>query len=199
MEILLATTNRHKVEEISHLLKSHFPSLLIRSLLDFPAFPPVEETEPALEGNALKKASAAYDATGILSMADDTGLECYYLGLEPGVLSARYAGEGATYAENNRKLLKALKGVAARRRTARFRSVVAIVGKGYQKLVEGSVEGRLLEAPRGSDGFGYDPLFVPDGSVTTYAEMTLEEKNTLSHRAMALRKAIATLENISFE
>ena len=199
MEILLATNNRHKVEEISYLLNSHFPSVSIRSLLEFPSFPPVEETEPTLEGNALKKARAGYEASGILTIADDTGLECYYLGLEPGVFSARYAGEGATYADNNRKLLKTLKGVAARRRTARFRSVVAIAGTGYQKLVEGSVEGRILESPRGSEGFGYDPLFVPNGGVKTYAEMMLEEKNTLSHRAMALRKAIEALKNISLE
>ncbi len=192
MEILIATKNRHKVEEISHLLSS--PQFSLRSLDDFPNIPKTVEDEPTLEGNAMKKAREAFKATGVLTLADDTGLECYYLELKPGVFSARYSGENATYADNNAKLLQALKGVPPRRRNARFRSVIAIVGSNIEKIVEGTMEGTIAEAPHGSNGFGYDPLFIPRGSKKTYAEMTLEEKNKVSHRAAALTKAVAVLQ-----
>jgi XTP/dITP diphosphohydrolase len=191
MEILIATNNRHKVEEISYLLGSS--EFAVKSLNDFPNIPKTDEDQLTLEGNALKKAREAFKATGMLTLADDTGLECYYLELKPGVLSARYAGENATYADNNAKLLQTLKGVPPRRRNARFRSVVAIVGKNIQRLVQGSMEGEIAESPRGTDGFGYDPLFVPRGSALTYAEMTLEEKSKISHRAAALAKAVEVL------
>jgi XTP/dITP diphosphohydrolase len=191
MEILIATNNRHKVEEISHLLSS--PQISLRSLDDFPNIPKTIEDEPTLEGNALKKAREAFKAAGVLTIADDTGLECYYLELKPGVFSARYSGENATYADNNAKLLLALKGVPPRRRNARFRSVIAIVGSNIEKIVEGTMEGTIAEAPQGSNGFGYDPLFIPRGSKKTYAEMTLEEKNKVSHRAAALTKAVEVL------
>jgi XTP/dITP diphosphohydrolase len=191
MEILIATKNRHKVEEISHLLSS--PQFSLRSLDDFPNIPKTVEDEPTLEGNALKKAREAFKATGVLTLADDTGLECYYLELKPGVFSARYSGENATYEDNNAKLLQALKGVPPRRRNARFRNVIAIVGSNIEKVVEGTMEGAIAEAPHGSNGFGYDPLFIPRGSKKTYAEMSLEEKNKVSHRAAALTKAVEVL------
>jgi XTP/dITP diphosphohydrolase len=194
MEILIATNNRHKVEEISHLLGSS--EFAVKSLNDFPNIPKTDEDQPTLEGNALKKAREAFKASGLLTLADDTGLECYYLELKPGVLSARYSGENATYADNNAKLLQALKGVPPRRRNARFRSVVAIVGNNIQRLVQGSMEGDIAETPCGSNGFGYDPLFVPRGSGKTYAEMTLEEKSKISHRAAALAKAVEVLRGI---
>jgi len=194
MEILIATNNRHKVEEISQLLSSF--QISVRSLNDFPKMPKTIEDEPTLEGNAIKKAREAFETLGILTLADDTGLECYYLELKPGVLSARYSGENATYEENNAKLLHALKGVPPRRRTARFRSVIAIVGNNIQQVVEGRMEGAIAEAPRGSNGFGYDPLFMPRGSKMTYAEMSLDEKNKVSHRAAALAKAVEVLRGI---
>jgi XTP/dITP diphosphohydrolase len=194
MDILIATNNRYKVEEITSLFASQ--RITVKSLIDFPDVPKTVEDQPTLEGNALKKAQEAFNATGLLSLADDTGLECYYLELKPGVVSARYSGENATYAENNIKLLHALKGVPPRRRNARFRTVVAIVGKNIQKVVEGRVEGDIAESPRGSGGFGYDPLFIPRGSEKTFAEMSLEEKNRISHRAMAVEKAIAVLKTI---
>ncbi len=194
MDILLATNNRHKIEELSSLLEPH--GFRLKSLADYPGMPKTIEDQPTLEGNALKKAREAFNATGILSLADDTGLECYYLELRPGVLSARYAGEAATYAENNMKLLDALKGVPPRRRNARFRTVVAIVGKEIQKVVEGKVEGVIAESPRGAAGFGYDPLFIPAGSKKMYAEMSLDEKNALSHRSMAAAKAAEVLRNL---
>ncbi len=191
MDILIATNNRHKVEEITNLVASQ--GFTVKSLVDFPDIPKTIEDQPTLERNALKKAQEAFNATGLLSLADDTGLECYYLELKPGVVSARYSGENATYAENNVKLLNALQGVPPRRRNARFRTVVAIVGKNIQKVVEGKIEGDIAESIRGTGGFGYDPLFIPNGSQKTYAEMTMDEKNKISHRAMAIAKAIEVL------
>jgi XTP/dITP diphosphohydrolase len=194
MDILFATNNTHKVEEISRLLSS--TEFTVRSLGDFPGVPKTIEDQPTLEGNALKKAGECFAATHILTIADDTGLECYYLELKPGVLSARYAGENATYADNNAKLLAALKGVPPRRRNARFRTVIAVVGEGIEKVVEGRLEGHIAEAPRGTNGFGYDPLFVPDGSSKSYAEMTIEEKNKISHRALAMSRGIEMLRGM---
>jgi len=194
MDILIATNNKHKVEEISSLLAS--PDFSVKSLQDFPSLPKTVEDESTLEGNALKKAREGFAGSGLLTLADDTGLECYYLELQPGVISARYAGETATYDDNNAKLLKALKGVPPRRRNARFRTVVAIVGKGIEQLVEGRLEGHIAESPRGTNGFGYDPLFVPLGSGKSYAELSLQEKNTISHRALAVKKAIEVLRSL---
>ncbi len=193
-KLLLATHNKHKVEEISRML-SGMP-YDVMSLREVHNAPRTIEDQPTLEGNAMKKAREAFQATGILTLADDTGLECYSLELEPGVYSSRYAGENATYDDNNIKLLWAMKGVPRRRRKARFRTVVALVGKEIEKLFEGRVEGAILEEPRGTHGFGYDPLFVPSGFAKTYAEMTLEEKNTMSHRAMALQKAVEALRKM---
>lgn len=193
-QLLIATHNRHKKEEIAHLLSNE--PYEVKDLDDVSNAPATIEDQPTLEGNALKKAREGFAATGMLTLADDTGLEVYYLELEPGVYSARYSGEGATYASNNAKLLAALKGVPPRRRGARFRTAVAIVGKGIERTVEGAVEGVILEAPRGAEGFGYDPLFMPDGSTKTYAEMSLEEKSTLSHRARAFEQALRVLKEI---
>lgn len=193
-KLLLATNNKHKVEEISHLLADLQWDIL--SLREVPNAPVTDEDQPTIEGNALKKARDAFRSTGILSLADDTGLECYFLALNPGVVSARYAGVNASYTENNKKLLRALKGVPLRHRNARFRTIVAVVGKNFEKIFEGRVEGRILEEPHGINGFGYDPLFVPRGYDRSYAEMTIEEKNTLSHRAEALRKTKEFLKTL---
>jgi XTP/dITP diphosphohydrolase len=192
-KILLATNNKHKIEEITTILAPL--GFDIHSANDTP-IPKTVEDQPTLEGNALKKAREAYQTTGMLSLADDTGLEVYYLELQPGVFSARYAGDTATYADNNRKLLHAMNGVAERRRFARFRTVIAIVGKGIEKSVEGMVEGKILELPRGTQGFGYDSLFMPKGFSETYAEMTMDEKNLLSHRGRALEKAVDVLKKL---
>lgn len=193
-KLLIATNNKHKVEEIGHLLADL--QLDILSLREIHNAPVTDEDQPTIEGNALKKAREAFRSTGILSLADDTGLECYFLALNPGVVSARYAGEKASYDDNNRKLLRALKGVPARHRNARFRTIVAVVGKNTEKIFEGRVEGKILESPRGTGGFGYDPLFVPLGYDATYAEMTIQQKNTLSHRAEALKKAKEFLKTL---
>ena len=195
MDILLASHNTHKIKEISNLLSP--AAFRLRSLNDYPHIPQTIEDQPTLEGNALKKAHEGFSATGILTIADDTGLECFYLELRPGVLSARYAGEKATYADNNTKLLKELRGVPPRKRNARFRTVIAVVGKDIEQCVEGVMEGSIAEAPRGTNGFGYDPLFIPRGYRKTYAELSLEEKNNVSHRAKALDAAKTILAGIS--
>lgn len=192
--LLLATNNKHKVEEIRHFLAA-LP-YDVRSLADIPNGPNTIEDLPTLEGNALKKAREAYLASGMLSLADDTGLEVFYLAMKPGVFSARYAGEQASYHDNCVKLRNAMLGVPPRRRKAQFRTVIAIVGKGIERTVEGRVEGIILEEPRGSQGFGYDPLFVPNGFSKSYAEMSIEEKNLLSHRARALEKAVEVLKGL---
>jgi XTP/dITP diphosphohydrolase len=193
-KLLIATNNRHKVEEIKHLIAPLTFDIL--SLRDVHNAPVTDEDQPTLEGNALKKAREAFKASGLLTLADDTGLECYYLSLDPGVLSARYAGENVSYEDNNKKLLWAMKAVPTWRRGARFRTVVAIVGKNIEKVFEGKVEGKILENPRGTNGFGYDPLFVPDGYSKTYAELSIEEKNQLSHRAEAMKKAVEFLKTV---
>ncbi|MCX6138356.1 MAG: RdgB/HAM1 family non-canonical purine NTP pyrophosphatase [Ignavibacteriales bacterium] len=196
MKIFLATNNRHKIEEISAILQPAIPGLEITTINDYTNFPKVEEDAPTLQGNALLKAHAGYKETGLLTVADDTGLEVFYLALQPGVFSARYAGPEATYADNNTKLLQAMNGVPPRRRNARFRCAVAIVGKGIEKTAEGQIDGFIRESARGSGGFGYDPLFVPAGYDRTYAELTAEEKNIISHRARAFVQAADMLKGM---
>ncbi len=192
-KIILATNNLHKIEEIQSFLSPL--SFEIHSARDT-SIPKTIEDQPTLQGNALKKARETFQSTGILSLADDTGLEVYHLDMRPGVFSARYAGDNVSYEENNKKLLEDMIGVPADKRGARFCTVIAIVGNGFEKTVEGIVEGSILETLRGGQGFGYDPLFVPNGYIKTYAEMTIEEKNTLSHRARALEKAVEILKEI---
>lgn len=193
-KILIATHNKHKIEEITSILTPLGYDII--SFDDIPNAPTTIENKATLEGNALKKAREAFQASNILTLADDSGLEVYYLELQPGVFSARYAGENVTYADNNKKLLNAMKGVPERRRKARFRTVIAIVGKGIERTAEGAVEGKILESPRGEGGFGYDPLFVPDGCSKTYAQMSMAEKNSLSHRSRALKKAVEILQSL---
>jgi len=190
--LVLATRNPHKVTEVRAILSDL--DFDIRELPD--QCSPVEETGVTLEKNVLLKARAAFECTGLPSVADDTGLEVYYLLGEPGVRSARYAGENATYEDNVRKLLWNLRGVPERRRYARFRTVVAYVDGRREITMEGRVEGKILEQPRGAGGFGYDPVFQPLGSHKSYAEMSDDEKNTISHRALALRKLMELLRTI---
>jgi XTP/dITP diphosphohydrolase len=186
---VLATANPDKARELAALLDGF-------EVLPRPAgLADVEETEATLEGNARLKAAAVVAATGELAVADDTGLEVDALGGRPGVYAARYAGPGATYADNVAKLLVELAGVPLGRRTARFRTVaVALFPDGREIVAEGVVRGTIAEAPRGGAGFGYDPLFVPDdGDGRTFAEMTQAEKAAVSHRGRALRALAAEL------
>src|SRR5262249_53401198 len=157
--------------------------------------PEVDETGSTLEENARLKAVALTEATGHAALADDTGLEVDALDGAPGVYSSRYSGEHATYADNVAKLLGALEGVPADRRTARFRTVALVrFPDGRELVAEGAVTGTIASYARGEDGFGYDPVFVPDeGDGRTFAEMTLAEKSAVSHRGRAVRAAAALL------
>ncbi len=185
-QIVLATHNAHKAKEFRDLLGDIDLELL--TLDQFPSMDVIPEDGKTLEENAWKKAREVFRRTGLLSMADDTGLEVYYLHGEPGVFSSRYAGPDATYGMNCDKLLKALKGVPPRRRGAQFRCVLALAGPGgYERIAEGICRGIITEEPRGANGFGYDPLFIPAGHVQTFGEMDVCLKNSLSHRALAAR------------
>jgi XTP/dITP diphosphohydrolase len=195
-EILLATRNLDKVRELTALLGDL--KIRIRTLADFPAAREVVEDGLTCEANALKKAMEVASATGIPSVADDTGLEVEALGGRPGVFAARYAGEDATYEDNCRKLLKELHGVPQSRRTARFLTVAALaMPGGPSRVVTGTLEGLIAQACRGSQGFGYDPLFFVPELGRTLAELTVEEKNRISHRAKAFRSMAEILRPLT--
>ena len=180
---VLATANPHKTEEMSAVLSGLDIEVIARP----GHVGEIDETEDTLEGNALLKARALVEATGRAAIADDTGLFVDALEGRPGVFSARYAGESATYAENVDKLLAELSEVEDRR--AHFRTVIALVAPdGDELVVEGVLDGVITREPRGENGFGYDPVFAPDDTPgRTLAELTSGEKNVLSHRARALR------------
>lgn len=186
-KLLLATHNRHKAEELQAML--HDLGVEVLTLDAFPQVGDIVEDAGTIEGNALKKAKEVFDQTGLPAMADDTGLEVFYLNKAPGVYSSRYAGPEAAYEDNCRKLLASLKGVPPRRRGAQFRCVLAFVAPGTAPiLAEGVCPGVITESPKGDGGFGYDPIFLPDGYAQTFAEMPLDIKNKISHRGRALQK-----------
>jgi XTP/dITP diphosphohydrolase len=179
--IVIATKNPDKLVEMRAVLGEAVPAIAV---IDGLEWPDVDETGSTLEENALLKARAVAAATGVAAVADDTGLEVDALGGAPGVHAARFAGSGATYAENRRKLLDELGG--RRDRSARFRTVIALVDpEGEETIVDGVLEGRIIEQERGSGGFGYDPVFEVDGR--TLAEIPEDAKNRISHRGRALR------------
>lgn len=182
---VLATANAHKAEEIRRVVESYGIELLDRPL----DVADVEETEETLEGNALLKARALTDATGLAAIADDTGLFIDALEGRPGVYSARYAGENATFADNVSKALTELDGVDDARRSARFRSVIAVTyPDGTSWWVDGVLDGMILHSPIGENGFGYDVIFAPaDFGGTSLAQLSPDEKNAISHRGQALR------------
>lgn len=183
MKSIIATRNAHKLEEIRAIF--NFQGLEVCSALDFPDIPDTVEDRDTFEGNAIKKAQELCDATGLMTLADDSGLEVDALDGAPGVYSARYAGDSCDYAANNAKLLRELTGKENRR--ARFRTVIAFARPGKEPLtVEGKCDGIIIDELRGEHGFGYDPLFVPDGFEQTFAELPAETKNKISHRANAL-------------
>lgn len=188
--LAFASGNKHKVAEIAAMLRP-------RGWEVEPLVLTVEEDAPTFAGNAEKKARAALAASGLPSLADDSGLEVDALDGAPGVLSARYAGEPCDDGANNGKLLGALDGVPDARRTARFRCALVFVDADGTRLVaDGTCEGRIGHAPRGSGGFGYDPLFLVDGDAhgRTMAELAPDEKNRISHRARALERLARALE-----
>jgi len=183
-KIVLATRNKHKIEEMKTIL--HDLPLEILTLNDYPDTPVLREDGATFQENSLQKAQAVFQHTKLAALADDSGLEVFYLNGRPGVISARYAGDGASDKMNNEKLLGQMRGVAPRRRKAQFRAVLTLLDDKGVEVTEGICPGTLAESPRGTNGFGYDPIFRPDGFSRTYAELTSEEKNQISHRARAL-------------
>ena len=184
--LAVATRNKGKLAEIKDILKLKWR---IAGLDEFPSIGEIPEEGKTFEENALAKARAVSQATGLTALADDSGIEVDALGGRPGVYSARFAGEGASDEDNNKKLLEVMKGIPPKNRSAGFVCVMAVVtSDGIEKLVRGECNGAILEAPRGTLGFGYDPLFYYPPMGKTYSEMSPEEKNGISHRFRALSK-----------
>lgn len=193
MELVVATRNQDKLKEIRTLLKD-LP-LKVMSLDNFRYVPEVREDGKTMEANAKKKAVRVSRFLDKLTVADDSGLEIPFLGNRPGVYSARFSGKGATYASNNEKVLRLLKDAPTKKRKACFRCVIAVADKG--KLigtVEGRCNGNITLEPKGRSGFGYDPVFIPNGYEKTFAQMGIKKKNKISHRGRALIKAKRLLE-----
>jgi len=187
-EVVLATRNKHKVEELAALLGDL--GIRIRTLADFPDAPEVEEDGASCEANAIKKACEIAMSTGLTAVADDTGLEVDALDGRPGVYAARYAGEHATYEDNCRKLVQELEGVPHERRTARFITVAAIAVPGEPvQVTQGVLTGYITDKASGSKGFGYDPVFYVPELKATLADISAEQKNRISHRAKAFLQA----------
>jgi XTP/dITP diphosphohydrolase len=185
-----ATNNSHKIEEIRALLGPFFQ---LKSLEDIGCFEELAETQPTIEGNSLQKAQYVFHNYQVSCFADDTGLEVNALQGEPGVLSARYAGENKSSEDNITLLLKNLQNCKDRK--ARFKTIITLVQQGSVNVFEGIVWGEILFERRGTMGFGYDSVFKPDGFDKTFAEMSLSDKNLISHRAMAVKKLINFLIN----
>lgn len=192
-QIVLATRNKKKFKELQEILGEEFKILTLDS---FPNSPQVVEDGKTFVENAIKKAEEIFYYTKITTIADDSGLEVDALNGEPGVHSARFSGENATDEENNALLLKKLEGVPETERTARFRCCIAIVGENVKKSFEGSVEGTILLAPFGENGFGYDPLFFVKTHTSTFAQLPPKLKNQISHRGKALRELFLNLDKI---
>jgi len=183
MDLVFASNNLHKVREIRSILGNSFTLL---SLSDINIVEDIPENEPLIEGNALSKARYVYNATGRNVFADDTGLEIDALNGLPGVHSARFAGGNKDSSANIEKVMEMLGD--NKNRKARFRTVIALIFNGEEYLFEGISDGTIIRERRGSEGFGYDPVFLPDGKSLTFAEMELAEKNSVSHRARAFEK-----------
>lgn len=193
-KLVFATNNVHKIAEIRAIIGDKFP---VVSLDEIGCREEIPETAGTLEGNALQKARWICRRFHCDCFADDTGLEVEALGGEPGVMSARYAsangrGEGHDSSANSALLLERMNGIENRK--ARFRTAIALIIGGKETLVDGIVTGTIAKAPRGAEGFGYDPLFIPDGSSKTFAEMTADEKNSISHRRRASEALLKVLE-----
>lgn len=190
MKIVFATNNAHKLREVQQTVGDKFE---IVSLRECGVVEDIPENEPTLEGNALAKARYIYSRTGLSCFADDTGLEVDALGGEPGVRSARYATDGHDDEANKRLLLERMEG--KENRGAQFRTAMALILDGEEYLFEGVVRGEILTQECGDGGFGYDPLFAPEGRSESFAEMSADEKNAISHRGRAVRKLAEFLNN----
>jgi XTP/dITP diphosphohydrolase len=192
MKLVFATNNAHKLDEVRNIASNHTE---IVSLAEINCFDDIPETADTLEGNALQKAQYVKDHFGLDCFADDTGLEVEVLNNEPGVYTARYAGPAHDPEANINKLLHELKGKDNRK--ARFRTVIALILNGKTYYFEGIVNGTIVEERKGTDGFGYDPIFIPEGYTKTFAELGVDIKNQISHRALAVNKLISFLSNLS--
>lgn len=193
--LVIATHNADKLREIRRLLSRG--AYDVRGLDEFPPPYTVRETGKTLEANALLKARRAVKETGCAALSDDTGLEIAALGGRPGVYSARFAGSGCSYADNTRKVLRLMEGIKRGQRRAVFRTVVAFVTpEGHEKIFEGRCAGFITDEAQGARGFGYDPVFEPRGVGRTFAQMTLAQKNKISHRAKAFTRAAAYLRRV---
>jgi XTP/dITP diphosphohydrolase len=192
-KIVLASRNKDKIAELRSTLSPL--GIVLKSTYDFPDLEEVIEDRDTLEGNALKKARYVHRETGLPALSDDTGLEVDALDGRPGVYSARYAGESATYQENVDKLLEELSGVESQHRGAQFRTVVACVSDKEAHTFEGVCRGIILEEERGDGGFGYDPVFQPEEYQKTFSELEADIKNQISHRGKAIQKFYEWLEN----
>lgn len=191
MKLVFATNNPHKLQEIKHLLNN---SIDLLCLSDIPCDDEIPENQETLEGNAAEKSFYIFDKYGLNCFADDTGLEIEALNGEPGVYSARYAGKERDSGKNMDLVLEKLSGT--KNRKARFRTVISLVIDGHETQFEGIVNGEILEEKRGQTGFGYDPIFRPEESTSSFAEMTLEEKNKISHRGRAVQKLVEYLNHL---
>lgn len=191
MELVFATNNQHKIKEISPLINGSFRLL---SLNDIKCFEEIPETSETIAGNASQKSQYIWKKFSINCFADDTGLEIEALNGEPGVYSARYAGKACSFQDNIDKVLDKMQGESNRK--ARFRTVISLIIDGNELQFEGIVNGTIPTEKKGVDGFGYDPIFQPEGYDITFAEMTLEEKNQISHRGIATRKLVDILNKL---
>jgi len=194
MKIVLATHNHDKEIELQHSLRGL--GVEIFSLSEYPDIGDIEETGTTLLENSLLKAHTVHDRTGLPAIADDTGLEVDALDGAPGVYSARFAGADATYEDNVNKLLFSMEEVSEERRSARFRTVISFVDGNQELWTEGHIDGKIIDFPRGNAGFGYDPVFYIPQLEKTFAELSTEEKNKISHRGLALQKLRKILVNV---
>jgi len=188
-KLVFATNNAHKLDEVRAILE---PVFTLVSLADINCVEDIPETADTLEGNALLKANFVYEKFGLDCFADDTGLEVDALGGEPGVYSARYAGEDNNSHNNMRKVLSLMGDNP--NRSACFRTVITLIQKGEIHNFEGKINGTIATQARGESGFGYDPIFVPDGYQVSFAQLGAEEKNQISHRALAVKKLVDFLQ-----
>jgi len=189
ISLVFATNNQHKLREVREITGN---AINIRSLDDTGITGDIPETQETIEGNARQKARFIFERTGLDCFADDTGLEISALDDRPGVFSARYAGEGCSFADNVKKVLEEMQGVQDRR--ACFRCVICLIYKENEYIFEGRIDGEITQSPSGADGFGYDPVFRPGKQIQSFAEMPPYLKNGLSHRGRAVRKMLQFLD-----
>jgi len=196
VDIVVASGNEHKIKEIKKILEGMPVNIISKDEIGLKDLDVIEDGK-TLEENAIKKGKAIAEKVDSIVIADDTGLFVDKLNGEPGIYSSRYSGENATYLDNNKKLLKELEGVSLNERTAKFRTVIAIVLKNKEvRTLVGECSGKIGHQAKGENGFGYDPLFIVDGYDKTFAELGDEIKNQISHRANALKKLRSELSNI---